>query len=336
MKNYYKILGVKNSATEDEIRRAYRILARRYHPDVNPGDVSTDRFKEISEAYSVLTDAKKRELYNIYLETDLRRQIHEKYRAVQGEAKQRRATGVDDRREEPQVEEASFDRTPSWFRLRCERLIGRFMKVRFAAEEWWFSRKQKDKLKTERARTEERISKVSIIEASVSLEESLKGTRKKIEIEEPEGIRKVSVMIPPGVRDGTVVRLRDKSQQGEDLVLIVRLATHAYLSIKPRGVVAEIPVTVSEALFGAQITVPGIDDELIIRIPPGSQSGTEVRVKEKGILNKNGTRGDYFIRLMVRVPASPEAIGLKDKAEELSKYYGEQVRHGLPRNWVTG
>jgi curved DNA-binding protein len=175
------------------------------------------------------------------------------------------------------------------------------------------------------------LRSVSVIEVSLSLKEAVFGVKKAIEIPDPTGPRKLSVTIPPGVRSGSVVRLRSKSNPGEDLVLIVRLATHPFLSIQARGLVAEIPVSVLEAHAGASISVPTLDEPVSVKIPAGSQSGSEIRLRNRGIPLKNGDRGDLFIRLLIKIPDSVGAVGLKEHFAALDQYYSSAVRNGLPK-----
>jgi DnaJ-class molecular chaperone len=154
--------------------------------------------------------------------------------------------------------------------------------------------------------------------------------KKTVEIEEPAGTRKLSVAIPPGVRSGSVIRLRAKNSPTEELVLIVRVASHPFIAMQPRGIVVEVPVSVQEAVFGASITVPTLEDPVSIKIPPGTQSGQEVRLRERGVHHREGARGDIFYRILIAVPGSPEAVGLREKVGELEAYYGGGVRAGLP------
>ncbi|MDZ4784868.1 MAG: J domain-containing protein, partial [bacterium] len=176
--------------------------------------------------------------------------------------------------------------------------------------------------------------KVSIVEVSISIEDAIKGVKKKIEIVEPEGSRKVSVVISSGVRDGSVIRLRNKNDRNEDLVLIIRLASHPYLTIKSKGLIMEIPITINEAVAGAQIKVPGIDDAILLKVQPGTQSGTELRIKEQGILGKDGKKGDLFVRFLIMAPPEPNAALLKEKTSEIQKYYEQDIRADLPETIV--
>lgn len=334
MKNYYKALGLNQSSSADDIRRAYRILARRYHPDVNPGTESKQKFQEILEAYEVLSDEKARKTYNSKFESFQRRNINKQHERYQEELRRSAETPKDDYKfgsgKPEQEKEAAPPPPRKSVRNKIESKIT-------SARNWiidqWYSRVDQD----EAAESEEapmrgrKIRKVSIVEASVTVFESIRGSRKKIEISEPEGTRHVNVMIPRGVRDGSVIRLRDKNNEGEDLVLIVRLTAHPFIQIKAKGLVIEIPITIHEALSGAQISVPGVDDEILVKVPPGTQSGAELRIKGKGIPGADSAQGDLFVRFLIRIPEATDAFGLKDKGKELEKYYESNVRHDIPK-----
>jgi DnaJ-class molecular chaperone len=178
------------------------------------------------------------------------------------------------------------------------------------------------------------VVKISVVEVSINIRDAIFGVRKAIEVTEPEGVRKISVHIPPGVRTGAVLHLRSKGQSSEDLVVVVRVAAHPILNMQPKGLVAEIPISVKEAIEGANISVPTLEDPIVIKLPPGSQSGSEIRLKGRGAPLKDGSKGDLFLRLLIKVPESTAGIGLREKAEALEAYYERPVRQTLPKNLV--
>lgn len=327
MENYYRILGLSNEASADEIRRAYRVLARRYHPDVNPGKGSEDRFKQISTAYAVLSDPEKRRKYDSEYEAGTTASASTRERGfaeyARAAAQRARAEQQQTRRRRPASEPMPEPKFP--FHAVIENLKKttqeKTKKVRFFL-------KRRPKLRPFGAR---QVTDLSIIEVSVNITEAIKGIKKLVEIPSGENIRKIAVTLPPGVRSGSVVRFRQKGEGAEEIVVVVRVAAHPTLSIAQRGLVMEIPVTVREALEGARIQVPTLEEPAMISVPAGSQSGSEVRLKEKGIFYRDGTRGDIFYRLLIRVPESPAAVGLKEKSEALDPYYQDPVRKNLPR-----
>lgn len=355
MDNYYETLGLNTSATFEEIRRAYRILARRYHPDVNPGKASEEKFKVISQAYTVLSDTEKRKAYDIDLEGYLKTRVNTRTQAYQRqqqrydgarkrfyEAKHENFGRVDPnatKEETTQSQSAQLKRpkrppTPGPFAGLADTARSILKKLNSPIGKPKAAPKAKP-VRPQSAAHEAKhsepagILKISVVEVSVSIKDAIYGIRKTVEISEPEGLRKVSVNIPPGVRNGSVVHLRSKSH--EDLVIIVRVAAHPFLSIHPKGLVAEVPVSINEAISGASISVPTLDEPVVVKVPPASQSGTEIRLKDKGIAHRDGTRGDLFIRLLVKVPETSAAVGIKEKASELDRYYGTAVRQSFPK-----
>jgi len=359
MENYYKLLGLNTSAAPEEIRRAYRILARRYHPDVNPGKASEDKFKRIAEAYRILSDADKRKAYDSELENHLRTTGQGQqsgdprinaYRRNQSSAR----TSARQKFYEAQYQnfgkvkpESSAEEKPAP-KTKPEGRSGDFSRFASLGKKTFdrmFGSRQKEtprKPRPEPTRSgtysgevdvdRHDIAKISLIEVSVTLADVVNGVKKTVEIAEPEGTRKVSVRIPPGVRNGSVVHLRSKGGTGEDLVIIVRVAAHPFLSMHTRGLVVEVPISVNEAISGASVTVPSLDEPVSVKIPPGAQSGTEIRMKGRGVINKDGTRGDLFYRLMIRVPEAQNAVGFSERASELEKYYSQPVRQALPKS----
>lgn len=324
MQDHYKTLGINSSATYEEVRRAYRVLARRYHPDVNPGKASEEKFKAISSAYQVLSDDKRRADYDAVYERIQIAAFAEKFRTkLRKGAPKKSSTGTAAQREKPAG--------------------GSFLKSSFK----WYKEAKKDavkKLGNIRAlfrktsdATPSKVTSVSIIEVSISIKEAIFGQKKTVEIPQSRGSRKISINIPAGVRSGSVLRLRQRSQrsEAEEIVIIIRVAQHPFLTLQNKGLVVEVPVSLSEALLGANVTLPSLDESVLVKIPPGSQSGTEIRVKEKGVLLKDGTRGDIVYRLLVRLPNAHQAVGIAERTNELDKYYEEPVRRNFPENFLN-
>ncbi len=364
MDNYYDILGLNSSATFEEIRRAYRILARRYHPDVNPGKTSEEKFKRIAQAHQVLSDQEKRKVYDVDLEAFLRtrgssagtqayeraqqryegarrrfyEQKHQNFGKVKPAGPDTETTETHRERPRPTKSAADpfsgikksfqsfikFLNTPVGPKSRATR-----PEPQRPSKSGTMARPVQNEEPARERSAPSGVLKISVVEVSVTIKDAIYGIKKAVEIAEPEGIRKTSVTIPPGVRNGSVVHLRSKTH--EDLVIIVRVAAHPFLSVQPKGLVAEIPISLGEAINGASITVPTLDEPMIVKVPPGSSSGTEIRLKEKGIVHRDNSRGDLFIRLMIKVPDSSTAVGIKEKSSELDMYYSAPVRQHFPK-----
>lgn len=360
MKNYYRILGVNPSATAEEVRRAYRVLARRYHPDVNPDSTAVDKFKDIAEAYRILGDSTQRSNYDMDFESSQRGQGPKSGVDAYRE-NQRKTSEFQDAMKRAKAQQRS-SATEKFYKQKYAD-FGRVdpagvdsskVKPGNTSKNPTFEEKVKDVASTVKGKVsstfdsvkglvgkkgssspasgKNQVGKVSIIEASVTVHDAIFGTKKTIEIAEPEGARKVSVRIPPGVRSGSVVRLRGKGDSKEDLILIVRVGYHPFISIERKGLVLEVPISVREAIEGANVTIPTLEDQLVVKVPEGTQSGNEVRLKSRGITMRDGSKGDFFVRFMVHVPKSANAVGIKDLAKQFEEYYGENVRKGFPKS----
>ena len=338
--NHYLTLSVTTSATPDEIRRAYRVLARRYHPDVNPGKSSEDKFKAIASAYEVLNDPEKRTRYDAEYQMSFRNNVDPRIKQyqrgqAQSSARQRYQETVERARKEAQAKHRAQAQEVS--RQGPEFSFPKFGAalgiVKGALGAFRGSKtKGGRKLSPKPEGSTTSGQRVSILEVSVTMKDAIRGVRKTVEISEPEGQRKISVVIPPGMRTGSVLRFRDKSGSGEEMVFIIRVAAHPYIFIENKGLVIEVPVSVSEAVSGASLTLPTLDEPVVVKIPPGSQSGSEIRVRERGIVTREGSRGDLFFRVMIRVPDAQNAVGFSDKVNEFEKYYPNSVRQGFPKN----
>ncbi len=334
MHNYYRILGVSTAATNEEIRRAYRVLARRYHPDVNPGKTSEEKFKQIAEAYAVLSDAARRRQYDLELEKGPQESFasaferaHDAYRKQQQRASNHQRVKPTATQQTSGTHTARAKPTP-----KKERKFGRI--VRLSRDTFQKLRTRVTNKVTGRdSSTAPRVLQVSLIEVSISITEAITGVRRTVEVsDENGGQRKISVTIPPGVRSGSVVRFRRKEDPSEEVVLIVRVAAHPWMSMTHKGLTIEVPISVSEAVQGARIQIPSLAEPLLVSVEPGTQSGQEVRLRNQGVSFRDGTRGDLFVRFLVKLPESPDAVGLKGKALELDQYYAKPVRHHLPKS----
>lgn len=327
--NYYEVLGVTSSATADELRRAYRILARRYHPDVNPGKSSEERFKSIAHAYDVLSDPERRRQFDIELGGAERARNSERLRGYARAQQQQHAR----RRAQQRYEEYARQQSGPARRTSPEREqaaepagssgIFRLLKGGVESVSSIFQSRTK-----ERKRRKGGVVSVSILEVSVTMRDAITGIRKTVELPEEDGARKISISVPPGVRTGSVLRFRNRQDSGDAIVFVIHVANHPGMQLTQRGLIVEVPISVNEAVQGANITLPTLEEPVIVKVPPGSQSGTELRLRGKGIIDRDGARGDLFYRLMIKLPENHE---LREKAAGLDKLYDGQLRQGLPK-----
>jgi curved DNA-binding protein len=358
MRDHYQTLGLSSAATNAEIRRAYRILARRYHPDVNPGRHTAEQFRAIAEAYDVLSDSAKRKQYDQERElhdtfSSAFDRAHQAYRKQQQHGNQAKARKEASRpppqpeptpRPEPQPQPKPIPQPQlSSIKLFTRSWLPSISKERVTTQAKEFATKVRKTAKTisswvepfapkaEEPKTN-RVTSIALVEVSISIIEAIQGVRKTVEFPEENGEpRKISVLIPPGARQGSIIRLRSKDDKGEEIIALVRVADHKWLSISHRGLMMEIPITIAESVSGAKVQVPSLGDPLLVTVEPGTQSGKEVRLKGQGVFLADGTRGDLYIRFLIQAPSDKDAPGLTEAANALSQFYQNDVRASLPR-----
>jgi len=301
-RDFYKILGVSRDASADEIKKAYRKLAKELHPDRNPDDAGAeDRFKDVSAAYGVLSDAEKKKLYDEFGEMGLREGFDpEAYRAAArgvggfGGGGFGGAGGFD-------FEGASgFDfgeifggsmrgggaGTAGGFRVNLEDLFGGGAAVR--------GPRQGRDLESE---------------VTIDFRDAVLGCTKDLSLRSSEGgSRTLKVRIPAGVKNDGKIRLRGQGGPGlhggppGDLVLRVKVRKHPFFKMRGKQLHVTVPVTPLEAYAGAKVSVPTPHGNVTLAIPPGSQNGTKLRIRGKGVEPKGKPRGDLIAHLEVRLP----------------------------------
>jgi curved DNA-binding protein len=286
-RDYYETLGVARDATEDQIKSAYRKLARKFHPDLNPGNKKAEeRFKEISEANDVLSDKEKRRRYDA-LGANWKSGMD--FNAPPGGGGPGGAHRV-------RVEDLNdlFGGGGGGFSDFFEAIFGR----QGAA-----GRARGGGFEAAAARGGDAESEVS-----VSLEEAHRGASRSVRLP----IETFTVNIPRGVQDGSVVRVPGKGGAGHggggrgDLYLRVRIAAHPQFRPRAGGDIdVDLPVAPWEAVLGGEVQVPTLDGEVTMRIPAQSQAGRTLRLKGKGMARPDGGRGDEYVRLRIVVPPHP-------------------------------
>ena len=297
-RDYYEVLGVPRTATQDEIKKAYRRLARKHHPDVNPGDkTAEDRFKELNEANEVLSDPEKRKRYD---------QLGANWKAG---AEFRPPPDWQEVRGDFDFEEVfgGGGRGPSGFSDFFETLFGGGRGQRGG--------------RAGRAGADFTMSGSDVeAEISLGLEEAHRGVTRRIGL----GQRSLEVKIPAGVRDGSIIRLAGQGEPGTgkappgDLFLHVRLEPHPLFQLRNEDdILIELPVAPWEVVLGAKVRVPTLDDAVEMTIPPDSQGGQLLRLREQGLARRRGGRGDEYVKLKIVVPPRPTAAE-KDHFEKLA------------------
>ena len=341
MRDFYEVLGLSRGAAEDEVKAAYRKLARKFHPDLNPGDrAAEERFKELQEAYDVLSDPEKRKLYDQY---------GENWRVVQ-QTGQAPPPGWQGAPEAGGPQAGGFDfggfdfggfssgaAGPGGFDI-FEELFGRAGGARHRAG----------------ARRGRRGQDVEA-ELELSLEEAHRGGRSTLQLQVAEtcpaclgtGVvnnsqvcgacgghgqvqrpRTIEVNIPAGVRDGSTIRLpgqggagADGAQAG-DLYLRIRLRPHPTFAVSGDDLEVEVPLAPWEAVLGTKIEVPTIEGQVEMTVPAGAQNGQRLRLRGQGLRRRRGGRGDQYVRLRLAVPrhVTAEERRLYEELRRVSRF----------------
>ncbi len=303
-KDYYATLGVAKTALEKEIKAAYRKLARKYHPDVNPGDAGSEaKFKEVSEAYEVLSDPEKRKQYDQY--GDQWKAYSQAPGGFPGGASPGGFPGG------TRVEFGGSGMGAGGLDEMLRSLFGD--PGGFGSKSSGFGGAPRGAQDIEH-------------ELTITLEEAFLGTARSLSLSVPSGrydpgrgapsetVRRVEVKIPAGIGDGQKLRLSGQGIRGGDLHLTVRVRSHATFERRGDDLYVDIPVPFTQAALGGEVSVPTIKGaRLSARLPAGTQSGQALRLSGQGMPRlKGGGAGDLYARIKITVPRN-----LTERQQEL-------------------
>jgi DnaJ-class molecular chaperone len=295
--DYYSVLGVSRSASDDEIKRAYRRLAKKYHPDSNKGDrTAVERFKEVQEAYDVLSDREKRSQYDRFGHVGAG--VGAAGHGPGGTYYTWSSSGPGAEFDFADLSDLFGDdggrpgRGGSIFEQIFERVgrRGHAGHVNHATE----------------APSSSDIEQ----EITLSFEQAIRGVSLEVGIVDgPAAGETVRVKIPPGVSDGQRIRVRGKGSHGRrgqppgDLYIVCRVQPHRYFRRVGNDIYLEAPVTVGEATLGARIDIPTIDGPTTVKLPPGTPSGTKLRLAGRGVEDpRTRQRGDQYAVIKIVPP----------------------------------
>ena len=291
-KDYYNTLGISKTATEGEIKTAYRKLARRYHPDVNKDPKAEDKFKEVNEAYQVLSDPEKRKKYD---------QFGSEWQRYQSSGGQPGGFDWGRWQQAPQGGQPGY-RTVSQeeFNDMFGGLGGfsDFFNTLFGQS--GFSTGQSFSRSSRSPQRAAQSAQPMEHEVEITLEEAYAGTKRTLQFEDG---RKIEASIPPGVNTGSRVRLSGQAG-GADLFLKIKVLPHSVFTRKGDDLTATVPVDLYTAILGGEVSVDTLGKPVRLTIPEGTDSGKKMRLKGLGMpnLKKPTEFGDLYARIEVHLP----------------------------------
>ena len=351
-KDLYAILGLSKGASADEIRKAYRKLARKYHPDHNPGDKQAeDRFKDLSLANDVLSDEKKRALYDEFGMPGLQAGFDPgQAREYQRWANSGQGFSFSRGGEAGESFDFGFE-MPRGGRRRAAR-----------GDDRGFADILNEMFGGAAEQPQHRGGQDIEYPIEVDLLDALRGTTTAVTVRRPtpcptckgtgrvgkrgctacggsgviETRERLNVKIPAGVAEGSRVRVSGKGGAGQDggkagdLYFVVHVRPHPRIEREGKDLIMDVPVTVGEAIRGATITVPTLRGNVNLKVASGSQSGQRLRLRGRGAPDpKGGEAGDLYVRLVVQVPQGIKPESLADALDAIENAYGKNPRADL-------
>jgi DnaJ-class molecular chaperone len=308
--DYYKVLGVSREATDDEVRKAYKKLAREFHPDVKPGDDAADtKFKQVQEAYAVLGDAEKREQYDRY------------GAAFQGGG--------------PFPGGSPLGRGPGGGGQPFD--LGDLFGGQLDLGNLFGGRGQPGGGFGGGGRAAQPVKgQDSRIDIEIPFTVAAQGGAHELSLQRNGKLNRLEVKIPAGVDNGNVIRLSGQGQPGGpgmpagDLLVQIKVGPHPWFRREGSNLLLDVPISPEEAVLGVKVDVPTLSDgNVIMTIPPGTSSGTRLRLRGKGVVHqKTREPGDQLVIVKIVVPREP-SDEVRKLYEQIAEKSSESPRDGL-------
>ncbi len=321
-RDYYQVLGVSRDASQADIQKAYRELARKYHPDLNPNDKDAKKkFQEVQEAFEVLNDPKKREMYDRYGSS------------FQGAGQ----------------EWAGYERAGTAnFTFDDWNDLARFFGGGEYADDIGvgglgdiftnLGRTQQRRTGSRRTKTGSTRGIDLYQEITIPFKTAIEGGEIPLVIGRPDGRRdSVAVKIPAGIEDGKRIRLRGQGATSTpggppgDLFLTVHVTPHPHFERRGKDLYLKLPITIPEAVLGAKVDVPAPHGTISVKVPPGTSSGKRLRVPGHGIRTKDGEAGDLYAEIQIVAPDQVDALTESERLaiQRLGRGYRHDPRADL-------
>ena len=300
-RDYYEVLGIPRTAAADEIRKAHRKLVRQFHPDVNKNNPkSEEKFKEVQEAYDVLSDETKRKNYDQFGHAGVDAGAgggadpFEAFRRAQQSGQAPRGGRW---QAGPNVSVEDFD-------LNGE---GNFAGIfeQFFGGGGGGARGGRTQGRSRNRPAPERGEDIEY-PVTLTFAQAARGMTLPLQINRDGKLETIDIKIPAGVKDGSRVRIKGRGQQvigGEtgDLVIITKVMPHPYFRRDDLDIYLDVPISLYEAILGAKVDVPTLDGNVTLTIPPGTNGGSKLRIKGRGV-ERGGEKGDQYVIILVTVP----------------------------------
>ncbi len=274
-KDYYKILGVSRDAKPEDIRKAYRKLAKQYHPDVNKESGAEEKYKEINEAYEVLKDPEKRQKYD--------------------------TLGMNWQQGQ------DFTPPPGWQHVNVNMNMGEgmggfsdFFQTLFGGG--GFGDLFSGSRSGYQSQSQSPMRRDSEADLTLSLEDIFRGGTYDLILNGSKGRRNLSVRLPKGITEGSQIKLPGKSEGGGDIYVNIHIRPDKNFEVSQYDLTREIKVPAWDAVLGKDISLDTITGSVTVKMPPGIQDGQKLRLRGKGLPKRDGTSGDLFVRIRIDIP----------------------------------